>query len=580
MHELIIKNGRIVDGTGRDIFFTDIAVNNGRISHIGKSEIEAVLEIDAQGMVVAPGFIDIHSHGDVSAPYYRYMQSSLMQGVTTLVGGQCGYMPAPCDRYWTSQFIEMECLQKFADELGVIPELGLPESMAPLIKERFGVDFDWRDFAGYVRKLRVQGIGVNIMAFAGHGAIRSQVLDYDYKRPAIDTEISAMNEYLEEAMAAGACGMSVGFDYAPGMYADRHEILKLLATVKRYGGIFATHWRRTGERTANASRRSRIDGIVEALELAAEAEVQLQISHLMTGYEIYPSDNDVLSVCSADETLAMIDAYRKRGLTGYHGVIPNITGGILLAPDLGMPFLKQMLECGSRGAFAEKLHDVSYLEALKKNVTTGSIYDVNPLIDPEWDARCTILSCKFDDYYKRSLRDISAELDMDSVSGLLTLLREDPYTKVFRPMQGVTPSNIKRLISDTHATIGTDSFSIDLTTRFPFAEDMPLYYPNPNTYSGMFHYLLEYPEMRLESTIHKLTGLAASIMHLSDRGILACGNRADIVIFDPQKLELNESLTDPRRYPVGIEHVIVNGTAAVCFGEPMLTLSGKFIERC
>ena len=580
MHEYLIKNCRVVDGTGRDAYQANLAVSAGIISYLGPQKPQAKCVLEGTGKTITPGFIDIHSHGDVSAPYYRYMESCLMQGVTTLVGGQCGYAPAPCNKFWTSQFIEMECLQRFGTRPGDVPLLGPPEGMVPLIRERFGVDFDWRTYHEYVAKLSRQGMGINMVSFVGHGAIRAQVMGEDHRRAATQSEIDAMKEYLIEAMEAGACGLSLGLDYATGCFADSNELLQLCACLRLYQGILAVHWRKTGLRDATARRQRRIDGVREALELARKTGVQLQISHLASGYEIFPSDNDALAVCAARETLRLIEEYRAQGVNVYIDVIPNTTGGIIYAPDLAMALLPEVLSCGTREAFAERLTEPDYRASLIQRIHAGQFYDINPLIDPEWDRVCVILRCKRDSYVNRTILELAREAGIDSVEMVLRLLQEDPYTKVFRPMRGVQPAAIAEMINDPHASIGTDSFSVDLSPLFIYDQkpDMPCYYPNPNTYHGIIHYIQAYPQQRFEDTIHKITGLPARIMRLQDRGTITVGAKADLLLFDPHQLRTNSDLLDPRHSPSGMDYVFVNGVPAVVNGKLTYSLSGQFIH--
>lgn len=580
MHTYLIKSCTIIDGTGHDSYTANLAITNGIISYIGTETPEAEHVIDGTGKTVTPGFIDIHSHGDVSAPYYRYMESSLMQGITTFVGGQCGYAPAPCDKYWTSQFIEMECLQRLSDIPGNVPLLGDPKKMEPLIYERFHIDFNWRTYHEYVKKLQEQGMGVNMIAYAGHGAIRAQVMGRDHRRTATQTEIDQMKEYLIEALDAGACGLSLGLDYAPGCFADQNELIQLCECLKTHNGMLTSHWRKTGLRDASARRQRRIDGVREMLELARKTGIQLQISHLMAGYEIYPSDNDTLAVCAVQETLRLVDEYRKTGVIVYIDVIPNMTGGIIYAPDLAMALLSEVFACGTREAFAKRLNDTEYRANLVHKVHTGQFYDLNPQIDPEWDRDCIILKCSKEKYINHNIYELAQDAKMDSVNFVLNLLAKDPYTKVFRRMRGVNPAAIAAMIQDSHAAIGTDSFTMDLTPLFIYEQkpDMPCHYPNPNTYHGMIHYIKNFPQECFEETIHKITGLPAEIMHLKNRGTLIEGNQADVLIFDPEHLSENVDLLDPRHYPSGMEYVFVNGVAAVADGKLTHTLAGKFLN--
>lgn len=577
MYDILIKNGMLIDGTGTAKRKADIAVKDGMIVQIGKICADnAINVIDASNKTVTPGFIDIHSHADVSVPYYPDMQSCLMQGITTVIAGQCGYAPAPCDKFWPSQFIEMECLYQFSTQPGVIPLMAPAEDMAPLIKNRFNTEFDWRSYHEYTARLKRTGLGANMRAYAGHGAIRTQVLGWDCKRHATDREIAEMQEYLIEAMDAGACGISFGLDYAPGAYASHKELLAMAKTAKKHGGMLAMHWRRTGIRDAGATRQPRINGIIEALEIAAEAEIRLQISHISSGYDIYPS-NPAINACAIQATLDLFDRYKQSGIDAWLDVTPDITGGIAFAPDLAMPLLGYMLPLQNRETFAAKLHEASYFDSIQKDILSGKLYEINPSIDPEWDTNFHITRHAKASYAEKTVADIAHELRMDSVSAYLELVKADPYAQVLRTTRGVTVATVQQLLDYPQAAAGTDSFAVDLTPLFAFAPDMPAHYPHPNTYCGMTNYLLKYSGGKLESAIHKITGLPAKMANLSDRGILIEGKAADIVIFDETQLDNNTSSFDPRKYPKGIDYVVVNGIVAVDEGKICNKRAGLFL---
>lgn len=577
MYDILIKNGMLVDGSGSVKSRKDLAIKDGQIIRIGDlSGEDAVRIIDASGKTVTPGFIDIHSHADVSVPYYPDMQSCLMQGITTVIAGQCGYAPAPCDQFWPSQFIEMECLYQFSAQPGTIPLMAPADEMAPLIKQRFGTEFDWRSYHEYVKRLKRTGLGANMRAYAGHGAIRTQVLGWDCKRHATDREIAQMQDYLIEAMDAGACGISYGLDYAPGAYASRKELVTLARTARKHGGMLAMHWRRTGIRGAGATRQPRINGIKEALEIATEAEIRLQISHISSGFDIYPA-HPAVNACAIQATLDLFEHYQQSGIDAWIDVTPDITGGIACAPDLAMPLLKYMLCVQSREAFVEKLHESSYLDSIRQDIIAGNLYDINPIIDPDWDSNFHITQHENAIFSGKTVAEVSHELQLDPISTYLELVKADPYAQFFKTTRGTTEATVQQLIDYPQAAVGTDSFAVDLTPLFTYAPGMPAHYPHPNTYCGMINFLLKYSQGNFESAVHKITGLPAQMANLHDRGVLSEKKAADIVILDENKLDNNTSCFDPRRYPKGIECVIVNGIIAIENGICTGSRAGTFL---
>lgn len=573
MYDVIIKNGNIIDGTGRKRYCSNIGIKDDKIASIGTLPCDqAIRIIDATDSIVCPGFIDIHSHADVSVPYYPNMESCLMQGITTVVGGQCGYAPAPCDRFWTSQFIEMECLYAFATSPGVIPLLAPVDEMVPLIKQRFDVDFDWRTYHEYVSKIEHTGIGANMRMYAGHGAIRSQVLGWDHKRHATEAELHMMKDYLLEAMAAGACGVSFGLDYAPGAYASYDELRSLAETARDYGGMVAFHWRKTGVREAGALRQARINGILEAISVCKEVGVRTQISHIGSGFEVYPSDPDVVGA-AVKKTIDIIESARKEGADVYYDVIPNITGGICIAPDLAMPVLRYMLSYPDRDTFAASL-SCSKRNAIKKDILEGKLFDINPSLDPEWAQSLSIVKHRNEKYEGKTIYDISLQLNASPIDAYLSLIKEDPYALSFQSGRMNSTESIKHFLSYPLAGVGTDSFAVDLTPLFKYKEGMPAHYPNPNTYCGMINYITKFAPGSLEETIRRITGLASEMAKLNDCGTIKEGLQADIVIFREGALDVNSSYLDPRQYPKGIQYVLVNGKLAVEKGRLTYSMSG------
>ncbi len=582
MYDVIIKGGTVYDGTGKPGFIADVAIEGGKIAAIGDlSGKEASTVVDAKGKAVTPGFIDMHSHGDLTLPFYPDMESKLRQGITTILGGQCGLSLFPIDVWWESQYFEHLQLLELSDTMASPDYLIKAEKLSPLMKRDFGREIDWRTFPEFVDAVRKTGIGANYVPLVGHGTIRSQVLGKNFKRVATDDEIKQMCDRLEEIMKAGARGMSVGLDYAPGLYADYKELKALCEVLAKYDGIYDPHWRKTGPREGTPRRQKKILGVIESLKLGLDTGVQVHLAHLTCGYDVFPAHDDDMSVAAAKRTLRWINEYRDKGVRVTFDVIPNVTGGILDMPDLAGYFAKWIMECGSKELFCKRLKYSDYRAGIKAFINSGKYYGMNPVIDSDWSDSITILRHKNKAYEGRNVTELAEELGIEPIDLVLDLLRDDPETKTFSEVQNMNHESVRTFIGDPYGVIGSDTFAFDDKAILYSDRDkiVPPMYPNPNTYCGFIRYLKHYPQATFEATIKKVTGQPAEILGLKDRGALAEGKKADVLVIDCANLAPNENHIDPRVYPSGIDYVFVNGKAAICGGENTKVHSGEVILK-
>jgi len=578
MFDIIIAGGKIIDGTGEKEYIADIGIKDGIITFIGNLDGKESSEIiKATGRVVTPGFIDMHSHGDITLPRYPGMESALLQGITTILGGNCGLSIAPCDEWWTAQWFEYEQLEELSGNNLSTPDVVKTQDISPLMKRDYGFDICWRSFEEYLEYINALGIGGNYIPMVGHGAIRAQVLGLDYKRAANNLEIEQMKEHLRDAMLAGAVGLSTGLDYAPGIYADFQELKALCGVVAECGGIYDPHWRKTGLREGPTKKQKKIDGIIEALELGLQTGAQVHLAHLSCGFEVYPGGDSYMEAASARRTLQIIDEYRKKGVKVTYDVIPNVTAGLELEADFCLRFLPWLKNCGSCEVFAEKLKTSDYRLLIAKEINSGNYYPINAANNPDWAAAYTILQHNNAEYVGCNLAKLAERKKQNPLETAFDLLAEDPYTKTFMVIHGMTTASIREFISDPNATIGTDSFVFDENGIISVGKGLPPYYPSPNTFSGMIKYLCEFAQKSFAETIKKITGKSAEILRLKDRGIIAEGKKADIVVLNNETLATNENHIDPRVWPTGIEYVLVNGKIAVQDGKYTGTRSGTVV---
>ncbi|MCW3992353.1 MAG: amidohydrolase family protein, partial [Candidatus Bathyarchaeota archaeon] len=276
-YDLIISKGRVVDGAGNPWYRGDLAVSEGRIAAVGVlAEAEAERVIDAGGLVVAPGFVDAHSHSDAETLIYRQMEGTVMQGITTVVAGQCGSSLAPID-------------PELREEL----ERRAAGSMPPEVEFKF----TWITFDEYLKEEEKSGLGANVAHLVGHGAIRTAAVGFDARDPA-EEELEEMRRLTAEAMEAGAFGLSTGLIYPPGIFARTEEIIELAKVAARYGGVYDSHIRGEGKTLLRA--------VEEAITIGERAGLPVQISHhKAAAREVWGK---------SVETLRMMEEARGRGV--------------------------------------------------------------------------------------------------------------------------------------------------------------------------------------------------------------------------------------------------------------------------
>ncbi len=581
--DLVILNGFIVDGSGNPMYKASIGVVNDKIAFIGKLEnFNAKEVIDAEGLVVSPGFIDIHSHGDETLFLYPDALNYLHQGITTIVGGNCGYSPAPLRDWWLLSFWELDLWDK------IKPYKYYPEPIViPLnefrkhVKKKYNVDIKWRNFCEYFKYLEKIGIGVNYVPLVGHNTIRAQVMGPDYKRAATDKEIKEMKTLLEEAFEDGVWGLSTGLDYEPGAYADRRELVELVKVAAKYSGIYTTHWRRTGIRKERKEYTipEKIRGIEEAISIAEEAKIKLEISHLLSGYTIYPIPPRELAIAAAKATLRTIDEACRRGVDVAFDVIPNTDGGVFTLKYLADLLAPWIRELGSREALGRMLKVEDFREEVKQIIKSGKWWLINPKVDPYWAMKIKILKHKNGEYNNKTIDEVAKTLNKDPLDVLFNLIIED-YDAQAAYTSLEYEEEVATFIKHPRAMVCTDTFSLDFKWEL---KTIPNYLPHPNTYGAFPRYLRKYvfesKILSLEEAIKKITYMPASRIGLEKRGLIKEGYYADIVIFDSKTIRDKGDYLEPRRKPEGIKYVIVNGRIVIENGEYKGLRVGRIIKK-
>ena len=589
MFDYILKNVQIADGSGAPSYKADAAVSDGMIAEIGSIDRSDGREIiEGDGCVLSPGFIDIHSHGDMSAPAFPDMESCVLQGITTVFGGHCGMSASPAHKYWRYAFFEDAAFAKIAPPPagGQCPGKSQLMERQPLVsafREAFGFDLDWNHIGEYYDHLDRTGIGANLACVVGHGQIRQQVMGIDDKREASPSEIEEMKRYLREAMEHGSLGMSFGLDYEPGAYASDEELLEMAQCLAEYDGLLTTHCQRRDFRRGVVKKQYYIDGLREVLEIARKTGVRLHVSHIACGYEVNPPDED-LGNMAAQKTLDMIESYRRQGVRVTWDVIPQGCGGEMFHfPYLATKLIPYVDQCGGLTAFSEKLKLPAYRAALSCEIKDGRHQSRSPFTrldpkgNPQWAEGVIITQSRDEALIGRKLLDLSAEREQHFVDTILDLVAEDPWICWSREGETAWPG-VSCFVSQPDASVCLDGGVFDM--EYPAPSDYPLQFAAASSYCGMVKFLKGQlcAGASLEATIAKMTGNSAKKIGLRDRGFVKKGMAADLVLFRPEDLDPNEGAVDPRRAPKGILYVMVNGKIEVDHGVCRRAKAGKTLR--
>ncbi len=576
--DVIIRNGEVVDGTGTPRKKADVGIKGDSVAAVGDlSGTTAPAVVDASEQVVTPGFIDMHSHSDQTILMYPCGQSSVGQGITTTLGGQCGFSPAPLNKHYTSCFWEWNWWdavehRKYYQEVVTSLERARVEA-----KKSDGLDIDWATFAQWVDRVEAAKPGLNFAPLVGHSTVRSAVMGQDYRRHATSAEVAAMKAYVAEAMAAGARGISNGMDYAPNSYCSPEESYEVIGEAARAGGIFCSHWRRTGLREG-IGNPGLIDGLREAIDIAKKTGVRLELAHLAPGYLMAPNATPKLSVCAAEETLAVIDEALKAGVDLAFDVIPNhLTGGVIHVKYLAAMLTPWWKEAGTFEHFAYNLTAPDLRKEIKDYIYAGKWHNLNPVTQRKWAESARVGKCKVPEYEGKTIAEIAASQGIDQLDALMDVIAADPYT-IAAGRTGDADETKNVFYRHPRAMVGVDTFLVDETaeTRVP-----PYYLPNPNSFGGMARFIRLYALglLGLEEGIRRVTSMPAKTLGLGDRGTIARGMKADIVVFKPGNVKEKLDPEEPRLYPEGFSWVFVNGTAALADGKFTMSRTGQVLRK-
>ena len=460
--DILIKGGEVIDGTGGPRKKADVGIRGDSIVAVGDLEhATAAKVIDATGLVVSPGFIDMHSHSDQTILMYPNGESSLGQGITTSVCGQCGFSLAPLNKHYPYCWWQGNWWQKVAPRKYYEEPAGDLEKAKKAAKETDGLDINWSTFGEWMDRVESMRPGLNIFPLVGHSTVRLAAMGADYRSHATPDEIRVMKRYVDEAMDSGAGGISNGVDYAPNSYASQEESYEVIGTVTKKGGIWCSHWRRTGLREGFGNP-GLINGVREAIDIAKKTGVRLQIAHLAPGWLTNPAASPKISSCIAEETLAVLDEALKEGVDLAFDVIPNhLTGGVTHNKYIAASLTPWLKEAGSLERFAQNLEAPDLRKEIRDFIMSGKWYNLNPIISPTWADGIRVRASTVDRYVGKTIAQIAKESGVDGLEALMDVICADPYA---RSGWGEDSDEYKRIFyRHPLAMVGVDTFLVDPT---------------------------------------------------------------------------------------------------------------------
>lgn len=539
---LRIENARIVDGTGRAASRGALTLEDEYIAEVGEVSLSPDEVLDAKGMVVAPGFIDVHSHSDFTLPGQPLAEAKILQGVTTEVVCNCGLGLLPAD----------ERVERFYDLIRPV-----------IFGERGG--HCYRDLDHYSDALHERGISVNVACLVPHSNARCAVMGME-ERAATPTEVSRMREIVEETMSQGAFGVSTGLIYPPGAFAETEELIEVARGVRAFGGFYATHMRDEGSRV--------VEAVEEALHIGREAGVGVQISHHKAAGRF--------NWGKTKKTLALVDAARREGMNVHSDVYPYTAGSTVLSAMFvplwafegsQQKMLDRLSDPPTRARIIAdaktRLLDLATLPGILDRIVPKRLF--LPLLLKELSKVVVISSTQHQHQYEgMTLEEMAKTRGQPLFEAMLDLLVEEE-TAVAAVAHVMAERDVRRVLAHPMTMIGTDGF--------PLRQGKP----HPRTFGTyprvLEHYTRETGLLTLEGAIHKSTKMVADKLGLDDRGVISEGARADVVIFDFERLHDRATYAEPRRSPEGLRHVFVNGAWTVKNGEHTGARAGRVLRK-
>jgi N-acyl-D-amino-acid deacylase len=527
MDDLLIRGGHVIDGSGGPGREADVAVRAGRVVAVEPGAARpAHRVIDARGLVVAPGFIDIHTHSDFTLPLNPKAESKIRQGVTLEVVGNCGFSAAP-----------------------VLP------GKAAMLREYLASSATWLPFVETTFTAYAAAFpptSVNVILQVGHNTLRLMTAGLD-NRPLTPDEMAAMERMLDEALGGGAWGLSSGLFTAPGNFADPAEIVALARVLRRRGAAYSTHVRDEADHVFEAVR--------EAIAVAEATGVHVQIAHLkLSGVDNWGG---------AARLLGEIEAARRRGLPVDCDAYPYDTATNPLRNLLP----RWIMEHGIP-AMLERLRVRDVRTRIRDEVARHGLTNFGRI--PSWDLVRVAISPHLPENAGRTLGDIARRRALDPIDAVADYLVADRgETRIL--ITSMTDRDVHAITRTPWVTVGSDGNALATDGVTSQGKPHPRYYGTHARVLGPF--VRDLRLLTLEAAIGKMTGVAARALGLDDRGLLRAGAWADVTVFDPSRIADASTYEEPHRYATGVSTVLVNGEVVIDGGDHTGALPGRVLRR-
>jgi dihydroorotase/N-acyl-D-amino-acid deacylase len=530
-YDIVIHNGRIIDGTGSPWYAGDIGIRAGKIAALGHLQGQpARRSIDARGMVVAPGFIDMLGQSETSMLVNPHLPSKIYQGITTEVTGEGG---------------------------SIAPLNDAVIKLDHVTWEHYGIQPTWRTFGEYFARLRKQGMGINLASYVGATQVRRVVVGEDDRAPTA-AELERMKALVRDAMREGAVGLSTSLQYAPAPYASTEELIALAAEAGKLGGIYASHIRDEGNGIIGA--------LDEAFRIGREAKIPVEIWHLKAAGKS--------NWGRMTEIVAHIEAARKSGVD-----VAADTYAYTAAFNSFSAIIPPWAHDGGDKKLIERLKDPAMRARIRKEMETpGGDWnnEWQQVAGPESFLVGAVQNPKLLPLQGKTIAEIAKIWNKDPIDAVFDLLIEDEaFTQV--ALFVMSEPDVALALQQPWVSVCNDSQGT--ATDGLLGKE----HPHPRAYGAFPHILAKYvreeKKLTLEDAIRKFTALPAGRMRFADRGVLKAGMWADVVVFDPDTIRDVATFANPNQLSVGMQFVLVNGVPVIDGGKMTNALPGRVVTR-
>jgi N-acyl-D-amino-acid deacylase len=520
--DIIIENGKVLDGTGNPWIRADIGITGDTIEAIENlKNAKAKRHIDAHGHIVAPGFIDIHSHSDYNILIDPKVESKVRQGVTTEVVGNCGSSAAPMN-----------------------PQVR--EYRIVYMKARLGDDFEfnWETMADYMNLIDSSGVSFNVVALVGQGTIRQNVMGFENREPT-RTELTEMKGLVKTAMDDGAWGMSTGLIYTPSTFAKTEEIIELAKVLGGYEGVYFSHIRGEGATLLAA--------VKEAIRIGDNASVPVQIAHFKASGKPYWG--------MTEKSLKLVEEGRADGVDVSFDQYPYIASSTGLSA-----YMPHWAQEGGADRLLERLKDAEIRKKIAED--PGSIYR-------DWDTIMVASAKNHPNYEGKRITEIAEIEGKEPLEAAFDLiLAEDAQVSIIS--FGMSEDDVRRVLQSPYGMVGSDGSAVAPSGILGKGKPHPRFY---GTFPRVIGHYVRKGVLTIQEAVRKMTSAPAQRLRIKDRGLLGIGYKADITIFNPDKVKDEATFIDPHRFASGIPYVLVNGILVVQNGEHTGALPGVVLRK-